>query len=87
MDHRILVENGTYFGDTIGTLQGHFEKIISIELSKYLFEQAKFLFSHFPPVNFLCGDSGKILKSLLPTLDQPILFGLDAYCSGGGEGG
>jgi hypothetical protein len=44
MDHRILVENSTYFGDTIGTLQGHFEKIISIELSKYLFEQANFFF-------------------------------------------
>jgi hypothetical protein len=80
---RILVETGTYFGDTIDSLQRDFEKIISIELSQSLFEQAKARFSHVPHVNLFCGDSGQILKSVLPTLDKPTLFWLDAHYSGG----
>jgi hypothetical protein len=77
-----LVETGTWHGDTVEALRGHFTDVYSIELSEELHERAKLRFKDCPNVHLLLGDSGTILNATIdPT--QRTLFWLDAHCSGG----
>lgn len=79
----VLVETGTYFGDMVEGMKRNFEKIYSIELSPELFALAKKRFRGDGNVELICGDSGKEIGRLIPKLDQPALFWLDAHYSGG----
>jgi hypothetical protein len=80
---KILVETGTYLGDMMQAQKGNFEKLYSIELSKELWESAVNRFRKDPNVEIINGDSGKVLFSLAPTFQQPVLFWLDGHYSGG----
>ena len=80
---KILVETGTYLGDMMQAQKGNFEKLYSIELSKELWERAVTRFSKDPNVEIVNGDSGKVLFSLVPTFNQPVIFWLDGHYSGG----
>jgi len=79
----IFVETGTFFGYTTFALKEAFKTCHTIEVDPWLFKKAKNKFNHY--TNCICyhGDSTKILPSLLPTIDAPILYWLDAHYSGG----
>lgn len=80
---KILVETGTYLGDTLYSLVHDFEKLYSIELSEHYHNKAKQKFKKFNNVQLLLGDSGKVLNQIVPQLNQPALFWLDGHYSGG----
>lgn len=79
---RILVETGTYQGDTVEALRRHFHRIYSIELNADFCRRAQARFSHLPNISILEGDSAHLLPLVLETIDSPCLFWLDAHYSG-----
>mgnify|MGYP001806117693 FL=1 len=78
-----LVETGTYLGDTIYACRNSFEKIYSIDLSIPLHEKAKKRFAGFSHITLLLGDSTTVLLDVIPQLQEPTLFWLDAHYCGG----
>ncbi len=79
---RTLIETGTYLGDTVEDLKGDFERIVSIELGKDLYERAVFRFRNDRNVKLIHGDSGIELVKLMKSISQPALFWLDSHYSG-----
>lgn len=78
-----FVETGTFHGDTVEYMRQIFKKVHSVELSKDLYKKARARFANYSNVTIWNGDSGKVLKKILPTLNKPSLFWLDAHGSGG----
>jgi glycosyltransferase involved in cell wall biosynthesis len=75
-----LVETGTFKGYTIAEFRTSFEKIISIELSESLWNDAVNRFKEAPHVSLLQGDSGSNLRKLQPSLQgRSVLYWLDAH--------
>ena len=79
----VLVETGTFSGETIAATRGYFTEIYSIELSPELHLLAKQRFAGVPRVHLLLGNSGEVLTEILRALPQKALFWLDAHYSGG----
>lgn len=82
-DLKTLIETGTYLGDTLFALALNFEALHSIELSDFYYQKAKLRFSNNNKIQLLNGDSGQVLKELVPKLKSPALFWLDGHYSGG----
>ena len=80
---KILIETGTYLGETLWATRKLFDKIFSIEVDRDLFQMGKIRFAKFPHINIIHGDSGKILGNLLPQINEACLFWLDGHYSGG----
>jgi hypothetical protein len=79
----ILVETGTYMGDTLYALYNEFDKLYSIELSELFYAKAVKRFRNYPKINLINGDSGRRLFELVPNLKERSLFWLDGHYSGG----
>lgn len=77
----ILIETGTFFGDTVEYFKGKFKKVYSIELAEDLAKKAQQRFAGDSNVEIMQGDSGKILKKMLPAINEPVLFWLDGHYS------
>jgi hypothetical protein len=60
-----------------------FRTVISIELEPLLYERAKQMFSPYPHVSIIFGDSGEVLPNILARIKQPCLFWLDGHWTGG----
>jgi hypothetical protein len=82
-NHKIFIETGTYQGETLYMMKNIFEKLYSVELSNYYYENAKRLFRGIPNILLIHGDSGKQLEVLLKKIDSSVLFWLDGHYSGG----
>lgn len=80
-DLRVLVETGTYMGETAWALRRHFDRIETIELEPTLARLARIRFARTSNVHVHEGDSATVLPGILATLDQPALFWLDAHPS------
>lgn len=80
---RILVETGTYKGDTVADLRSHFDQLISVELSPVFAERARSRFASDPGVSIVEGDSATVLGPVVAGLAGPALFWLDGHASGG----
>lgn len=80
---KVLIETGTFLGETPIQLNKDFSKIHTIELEPRLYAQAKTHLAPLANVHVWKGNSAQVLKKILPTIDQPILFWLDAHFSGG----
>jgi hypothetical protein len=80
---RILVETGTYTGDTVLALSRDFERVVSVELSPQLHAVAVRNTAGRRNVELLLGDSAEVLPGVLAGLEQPALFWLDAHYSEG----
>ena len=80
---KTLIETGTYLGDTLYAMAPAFEQLYSIELSEHYYRLAQKRFKNFNNIHLLLGDSGKVLKDLVPKLTSPALFWLDGHYSGG----
>lgn len=79
----VLVETGTYKGEMIAAMKDDFRKLYSIELADHFFEDAVQRFWADEKITILNGDSGQVLKELVPKLDGPALFWLDGHYSAG----
>lgn len=80
----IFVETGTYWGDGVQqALDAGFKTIYSIELGDELYDRCVERFKDRPNVHLLHGESYLVLEDLLPLLNEPITFWLDAHHSGG----
>lgn len=80
---RILIETGTYLGKMMEAMQPYFDKLISIEISEYLNNRAKKLFSAHSNLHFELGDSGVKMAEVIKNINEPVLFWLDGHYSGG----
>lgn len=78
-----FIETGTYMGNTIFAVKDIFRYIYSIELSKKIFNLVKNRFSSYNNIKILNGDSADILSEIIPNIDGPTLFWLDAHYSSG----
>lgn len=79
----ILVETGTYLGHMVDAQKRNFSRIISIELQSELAHQAKEKFSKYDHIEIIEGDSGQVVRQIVPTLEEPALFWLDGHFSEG----
>lgn len=79
----ILIETGTYYGDTIEELKNNFKKIFSIELDRELYQMARTKFDKYSHIKIFNGDSGEILKHILDTVSEKSIFWLDGHYSAG----
>lgn len=80
---RVLVETGTFRGDMVSAMIDQFDRIISIELSEYLYKKARLKFFGFNHIELICGDSALEIKNIIDKIDEPALFWLDGHYSGG----
>ena len=80
---KTLVETGTYLGDMIAAVKNDFTAVYSIEINEVLAKNAQKKFANSPHVQILIGDSGIVMKDLLPKLSDNVLFWLDGHFSGG----
>jgi hypothetical protein len=78
---RLLVETGTYMGETAWALRNDLDRIETIELEPTLAQLARVRFARVPHVHVHEGDSASVLPRILETLDEPALFWLDAHPS------
>lgn len=60
-----------------------FKTLHSIELSKKYYSEAKERLKHADNIHFHFGDSAKVMEYLLPAINEPAVFFLDAHFSGG----
>ena len=63
--------------------RGYFQRLISIELSKDLFDAARAKFADDHRIQLFQGDSGLKLGEVVKDLAEPALFWLDAHYSMG----
>lgn len=82
---RVLVETGTYRGDTIAALVDVFDRLYTIELNPKLAVRARRRFRRVRSVAVIEGDSYSELARILPMIDEPAVFWLDAHFSKGVE--
>ena len=78
---KILVETGTFMGETVEYFKNSFAKVISIELAEDLAKKAQKRFENDRNVTIIQGDSGKVLKDLVRHATEPFLFWLDGHYS------
>jgi FkbM family methyltransferase len=80
-DVDLLVETGTFLGDTVEFFKNKFETVYSIELSDELSARAIKRFEADENVKIIQGDSGVVLNKLLDRLNKPAIFWLDGHYS------
>jgi hypothetical protein len=80
---RVLVETGTYFGDTTDAVRAVFDRVYSIELDVELHAGAARRFRQDRKVRLLQGDSGERIKDVLGEIREKALFWLDGHYSAG----
>lgn len=76
---RTFVETGTDSGTTIEIFRHLVPQVYSIELDPVSYLNARRRFVNCPEVTLLHGDSGELLPQILPKLEEPVLFWLDAH--------
>lgn len=84
-----FIETGTYKGNTTYWASQIFDRVVTIEYSPVMYQEATKKYSNVQNIEFLCGDSREKLQEVVANLDRPSIFWLDAHWSGGntyGEG-
>lgn len=77
----LLIETGTFLGDTVEQFKNDFKKIISFELSSELAAKAAKRFENYQHIKIVEGDSGKLLAKYLEDINEPCIFWLDGHYS------
>lgn len=78
-----FIETGTLWGAGVDyALESGFKKIISIEINTQLADKAKEKYSNEPKVTIIEGSSPVVLRDILPSINAPVLFWLDAHFPG-----
>jgi hypothetical protein len=77
---KIFVETGTETGNTVQTaVDAGFDTIYSIDISTEWHQFALDRLKDYPQVTLLTGDSVSVLMELIPYLEYPTMFWLDAH--------
>ena len=79
----ILIETGTYLGDTIFFQKDNFKKILSVELSEKLYKSAVRRFRKYSHIEIFFGNSGDLLFKIMADVKSKALLWLDGHYSGG----
>lgn len=83
-DCSIFFETGTHHGDSVkDALYLGFEKIISIEIEKYLYDICVEKFKNISNVHLFFGDSNTLMPEMLRLVDKKALFWLDGHYGDG----
>jgi FkbM family methyltransferase len=77
-----FIETGTYLGETTYWASQLFERVITIEYSKTLYENAIERYQQQKNIQFLFGDTRSRLREIVPDLASPSVFWLDAHWCG-----
>jgi hypothetical protein len=80
---RVLVETGTFEGETPRKCRAVFDRIFTIELDPGYARRAARRLRRWPHIEVLPGDSARRLPELLARVREPALFWLDGHYSGG----
>jgi len=76
----VLVETGTFRGDTVELVKDQFGEILTVELSPEYCEAARSRFADLRHVDIVHGDSAKVLTEWIPRLrERSVLYFLDAH--------
>ncbi|MFQ5491337.1 MAG: hypothetical protein ACE5GE_11505 [Phycisphaerae bacterium] len=78
-----FIETGTHQGYTAHWAATCFGQVLTVEYSQELHAAAIEKWAHLGNVNFLYGDSRKVLAQIVPDLKSTAFFWLDAHWSGG----
>jgi hypothetical protein len=78
----ILIETGTYLGDTIFSQKDNFKQIISIELSSRFYKAARRRFKKYSHIRICFGNSGDLLPEVMSGIRRRSLLWLDGHYSG-----
>ena len=78
-----FIETGTYMGATARWASENFEKVITIENAPAIFQSTSKRYSAIGNIEFIFGHTTEKLKEIVPALDAPAIFWLDAHWSGG----
>jgi len=82
-----FIETGTFEGCTAIWASKHFKNVLTIENSKTLYDKVVDTNKNVENIDFLFGNSSEKLKQIVPKLDKPAIFWLDAHwCSGDSYG-
>jgi len=82
--NRIFVETGSNYGDGIQqALDEGFQVVYSVDILQDRYEFCLDKFKDEPRVHLLCEDTVAFLKDLLPIIDEPVTFWLDAHKGNG----
>jgi hypothetical protein len=84
--HRTFVESGTYRGDTTAFFVPHADRLITVEVDRRLYQQARDRFGREPKVEVVEGDALVEVPRIVAELDVPALVWLDGHYSGGDTG-
>jgi hypothetical protein len=84
--HRVLLESGTYLGETVEYFVPHAERIISVEVVPELFAGARQRFATDRNVELILGDALHLIPQLVEGLVDPPLIWLDGHYSEGVTG-
>jgi hypothetical protein len=79
---RHFVETGTNTAESSVWASRHFDKVLTIEGFEPLHRQAKNQYGQIKNIEFVLGESPAYMRALLPTLETPALFWLDAHWCG-----
>ena len=79
---KLLIETGTYFGQSTKYFAKYFERVYTIELSEELFNYTK-KHNSASNIQFYQGNSSEKLKEIINDLATSATFFLDAHASGG----
>ena len=82
-----FVETGTYIGDTAMWASAHFSKVYTIEIMAEMSQTATKRAAGIKNINFLVGDSSKVMPTIINELPDNAFFWLDGHYSGQGTGG
>lgn len=83
---QIVVETGTFTGETVEALRHRSAQVVSIELAPELHAAAARRFANAPNVRLLQGNSMTLLPDVLADLRNSALFWLDGHYAGAGTG-
>jgi hypothetical protein len=82
----VLVESGTYLGDTVAFFLPHARRIVSVEVEPKLFADARARFAGDAHVELILGDALEIIPQVVQVIPEPPLLWLDGHFSGGVTG-
>jgi len=82
----VVVETGTFLGDTTHFLAAKGYSVVTVEVEPRLAAWARARFDGVSNVRVIEGDSEQLMTELIAGLDRPALFYLDGHYSGGQTG-